>query len=764
VVNGLTELYLALQHSRPEKAAQYRKPMHEMFDRILEAGRNEYGMLYDEFNPQTGAHSQSLCDTWGYNYDGVYTMYLLDGTTAYRDATRLALGNLQAHYRNYPWEGASADGYADSIESAINLYNREPIASTSAWIDSEIRVMWAKQKPDGIIEGWHGDGNFARTSIMYALWKTQGLHVEPWRADVRLGAVKEGETLLVSLSADQPWEGRLVFDRPRHRQNLHMPMDYPRINQFAEWFSASEEARYTIQNQTTKERIQVSGRDLQQGSPVALQPGVQTRWLVEAAKESPILSIDTSNKKLEKSFHWAAGKALSYVQTGKSGVVDAHEGNRQGGGPVTYIPSYWAGYTWRSAFYSRDFCHQAAGAHLLGLQEENRSMLRAFAASANASRKWYPLWALNFDGTPFKLDYGGDTSFVREVPAVFELVEQCYRQYLWTGNPAFAKDPVLWNFCTKAVTEFITSHDTRIPNGVAEGDGSGDIFRGTATYNEIQAPLIEAGDGIACQYQALLAYARLLAARGEKAEAAAYEKKAAQLRTFFNTQWGVKQGAGSYVRGYDVRGQILADFGRENSWFMPMKFITEPSPKTDAYLDFIAREVDSPKGRPSNLEAISYLPGVFFPYNRVEEGWKWLEYIMDQPNKEYPEISYTLISHVVEGLMGLEPNAPENAFLTVPRLPHAVARAGVRNIPLGRHRIDVIHESASKSLAVHQSGQGPLKWQACFYGDHPIVAVNGTEKTAETMLIHGVRASSVFIELLPGQSATAELLPGSLKR
>jgi hypothetical protein len=428
-------------------------------------------------------------------------------------------------------------------------------------------------------------------------------------------------------------------------------------------------------------------------------------------------------------------------------------------GNVKYFPCYWAGYTWRTAFYSRDFCHQAAGAHLLGLQEENLSMLRAFAATSTASRKWYPLWALNFDGSPFKLDYRGDNAFVREVPAVFELVEQCYRQHLWTGNPAYAKDPVLWDFCTKAVTEFIQLHDTRIPNGVAEGDGSGDIFRGSATYNEIRSPLIEAGDGIACQYQALLAYARLQAARGEKSEAAASEKKAEQLRDLFNTKWGVQKDAENYVRGYDVHGQILTDFGLENSWFMPMKFITDPSPKTDAYLDFIARSVDSPQGRPANLEAISYLPGVFFPYNRVEDGWKWLEYVMDQPNREYPEISYTVISHVVEGLLGLEPNAPGDSFLTVSRLPRAVSRAGVSNIPLGSHQIGVAHEGSSKSVAVHQSGSTPLVWNACFYGSHATVAVNGKKKTAALMLLHGVRASVVAIELLPGQSATADVVP-----
>ncbi len=102
------------------------------------------------------------------------------------------------------------------------------------------------------------------------------------------------------------------------------------------------------------------------------------------AAEAQKLSIETSNPKLEQAFNWAVSKALSYVQTGKTGPVDGHERNRAGKGSAKYIPSYWAGYTWRTAFYSRDFCHQAAGAHLLGLQEENLSTLRAFGNSATA--------------------------------------------------------------------------------------------------------------------------------------------------------------------------------------------------------------------------------------------------------------------------------------------------------------------------------------------------------------------------------------------
>ena len=281
VINGLAELYVAAKHARPEKAAQYRQPIHEMFDRILDSGRNGHGMLYDWFNPKTGAHSQGLCDTWGYDFDGFYTIHLLDRVPAYREAARKAMEHLEASYSGYDWENGSADGYADSIEGAINLLNREPIPSAARWVDTEMRVMWAMQKPDGVIEGWHGDGNFARTSIMYALWKTQGVHVEPWRADLHAGAVMDNGRLLVSITADKPWKGRLLFDHPRHRDNLHLPMDYPRINQFPEWFTVQAGSRYAIRDGSGPGRSH-TGRQLMKGLPLSLGGGGQVRLQVGA--------------------------------------------------------------------------------------------------------------------------------------------------------------------------------------------------------------------------------------------------------------------------------------------------------------------------------------------------------------------------------------------------------------------------------------------------------------------------------------------------
>jgi hypothetical protein len=272
VVNGLTEVYVAVAQILPEKKKAYDRPMHEMFDSILEKGRNEDGLLYSWFNPKTGEHSKDLCDTWGYDYDGFYTMWLIDRTAAYRDAVRKALGNLKGKYVGACWGDTSADGFADSIEGAINLVNREPVESAADWIDRQTRMMWAIQKPDGVIEGWHGDGNFARTSLMYALWKTQGATAQPWRADVRFGAVREGGKVYLTLTADQPWEGRLVFDRPRHKLLMHLPLDYARINQFPEWFTVETAARYEVK--LGQDRAQDrTGAELAGGIPVKLKPG-----------------------------------------------------------------------------------------------------------------------------------------------------------------------------------------------------------------------------------------------------------------------------------------------------------------------------------------------------------------------------------------------------------------------------------------------------------------------------------------------------------
>jgi hypothetical protein len=279
VINGLSELYVAVSHALPEKKKVYEKPIHAMYDRILEIARDERGLFYLTVNTQTGKHNPRFTDNWGYDYDGIYTAFLLDGTTAYRDAVRQVLTNLPSFAGYF----RDMDSLADSIEGAITLYNHERIPAATDYIEKEMRSMWSIQKADGVIEGWHGDGNFARTSLMYALWKTQGCHVEPWRADVRVGAVRDGDRLLISLAAEQPWSGRLIFDRPRHREIMHLPLDYPRINQFPEWFTVNSAGRYDLTEIAGTREQQVTGQEMSGGISLTLQPGIEKRLLVTPA-------------------------------------------------------------------------------------------------------------------------------------------------------------------------------------------------------------------------------------------------------------------------------------------------------------------------------------------------------------------------------------------------------------------------------------------------------------------------------------------------
>lgn len=293
IVSGLCEFYatLALAAREPggeewaAKKTAYAPHVHEMLDRILAVGVNADGLFYNEIDPRTGeVVDRKLSDSWGYVYDAYYTVFLIDGTAAYRDAIVKPLAALDARYRGHGWEGASAarpqggaDGYADTIESALNLYRRFVddlrVASAAGWMDAEIRTLWAFQQPGGLIEGWHGDGNFARTTIMYCLWKSQGVTLQPWRADLRVGAVREGDVLRLVVSSEQPWSGRVIFDRPRHAENLRLPLDWPRINQFPEWFTVAADRTYVVASATHAPAQRKTGVELARGLPLALTAG-----------------------------------------------------------------------------------------------------------------------------------------------------------------------------------------------------------------------------------------------------------------------------------------------------------------------------------------------------------------------------------------------------------------------------------------------------------------------------------------------------------
>ncbi|MBN1107869.1 MAG: hypothetical protein JXA55_03835 [Bacteroidales bacterium] len=282
VVSGLCELYATVSFADAPKKEIYKPQIYEMLDRILEVGRNEDGLFYNSIDPVKGIPVNSgVADNFGYTLNGFYTVYLLDHIEKYKTPVHTALGVLNEKYKNFAWEGKSQDGYADAIEGALNLYVREPVASAREWIDSETQVLWSKQQESGIIEGWHGDGNFARTTIMYCFWKTGGVHLVPWRKDLKLGGVWKDNTLYLTISGDDNWKGSIMFDRKRHSENIKMPLDWPRINQFPEYFTAEIGKSYLVTSGFSKKDETVQGETLLNGLPVKVKAGKTLKIIVQ---------------------------------------------------------------------------------------------------------------------------------------------------------------------------------------------------------------------------------------------------------------------------------------------------------------------------------------------------------------------------------------------------------------------------------------------------------------------------------------------------
>jgi hypothetical protein len=287
---GLVMLF-ALEHQLGSPRAQsYRPVIQRMLDRVLHSA-NADGLLYNEVNVETLAPlNRGLSDNWGYVYGAVYSYYLVTGETRYRDAVRQVLRGLPK-YRRYVWEPrddpalplGSFDGYADTIESAIYLVSREAVQEAFDWIDSEMDVMLKMQRPDGHIEDWYGEGNFNRTALLYAYMKSQGVRPERWRPGVRVGAVRDGDRLLIHLAS--PNALRMQFDFARHRRILNFAQNYVRLNEFPEWFTVDENHLYRLRQAAAGA---AGAGDLVLGSEliagVEMSPG---DWILEPAGEPP---------------------------------------------------------------------------------------------------------------------------------------------------------------------------------------------------------------------------------------------------------------------------------------------------------------------------------------------------------------------------------------------------------------------------------------------------------------------------------------------
>jgi hypothetical protein len=412
----------------------------------------------------------------------------------------------------------------------------------------------------------------------------------------------------------------------------------------------------------------------------------------------PDLGFLSSSPSLNEGFEWAVKRSLEWVRT------DPAE-----------LPSYWAGLTDRPLFYSRDIAHQLLGAHLLGLDEQNLAMMRTFAASATPARRYYPLWSFTFTGQPGAIDYNSDEHFVREIPAVYELVEKALEQYLWSGDRRWIQDPDLARFRRTTVREFTAEHDV-LGLGLAGETGTGDLFRGLASYNEQHRgdhPLI-AADGVATQWAALEAISTIfgpavVAGVAEDDSLVAEARAAAdRIAHMFAREWW-SENDNRFASGRTA-DQYDTGLAWEPSWYPALKGLLPSGPRAEAHLQFLAEQLRATP--PVNIEGATYLPEVFSAYHHDAEAMHWIEYLIAS-RADYPEVPFTVVSHLTVGLAGLRPTG-QDAIETDSHLPSDQDWATAENVPVGPQRIDIHTRGRQETRIALRKGPHPLRWRARF--------------------------------------------------
>jgi len=290
IVGGLAEFVLYLKESNHPAFSRFRKPISDLASLLLDCGLNRDGVWYTSITLEHEPHDRRHAHCWGYLFNAIYTTYLITGEQRFLEAVERALKAVtdkpaylddpQGSGRNY-----GSNAYSDAIESAIVFLNRLPDDRTFEVLDRCVARFLARQREDGIIEDWYGDGNYVRTALMYALMKTQGVWAEPWREDLRLGAAAGSRGVLVAVDSDRPWRGRLHFDYPRHRSHFRMTVNYPRLNEFPEWFTVEQGRLYSVR--IGKDERLILGAELVKGLEVGLEGSETLVIRVSAWKEPP---------------------------------------------------------------------------------------------------------------------------------------------------------------------------------------------------------------------------------------------------------------------------------------------------------------------------------------------------------------------------------------------------------------------------------------------------------------------------------------------
>jgi len=434
----------------------------------------------------------------------------------------------------------------------------------------------------------------------------------------------------------------------------------------------------------------------------------------EAARGASRLQLLCSDPQMSQSFDWAERQAMSYARNSGDPVGPWIEGGEPG----------------RESFCMRDMSHQSMGAHALGLDANIHNMMRRFAENISESRDWCSYWGMTRENQPRRVDFEDDAHFWYCLPANFDVLDCCYRMYLWSGDDSYMTDPVFLNFFDRSMHDYVQRWGlapNQLPTrprllnvrGILDPTDKFQRNRGIPGYNEQAHGYTVEIDLVAKEFTAFCDYAYIEQERGDDDEANWALQQAAAIKQLVNTLFWNQPDQSFYLRldqnhkPEGVSGPILLD----NSL------------------------VDDPKRIKAALTGAG--PDALYRWGNPDQANAQMIDIAlgNKARRDYPEVSFTWIGTFVNGTMGitLEADMPDIAWTkgnwvrTIVRtrsgLGAKIAWAELRHLPIRDNYITVRHDGQTKTTVTNESGPAFI-WRPAFLGSHATLLVNGTPVTA----------------------------------
>jgi hypothetical protein len=425
-----------------------------------------------------------------------------------------------------------------------------------------------------------------------------------------------------------------------------------------------------------------------------------------------MIELISSDHSLDTSFLWAKKTALGYVRDND---------------PVGKW--YEAALPGRESFCMRDVSHQSTGAYYLGLESYTKNMLLKFTQNISSTRDWCSYWEITKDDKPTPVDYKSDSVFWYDLPSNFDVMKACYKMYLLTGDSTLLLSNPFYSFAYHSVHEYPAIWDLH-HNGMMSA--LNETTNGIGSYVESIGGIATGSDLLAAQAEGYNVYGHIMQIQNKPDSALYYYQFAKKLKADYIQNWWNVQNKNFY-NYEDFSG--MKHMNKDNAFgflILTLHFDLIKS-KDNEKMKYIISCLEKGIKMGDNVESHSYLSLILYKYDRSEAAYKSLLFMIDPSVKRrtYPEVSYAFIGTIVEGLMGIELNAPKNTIVTTSKLPKKLKWVQVKYIPWKTGYVTVRHDGL-KSTTLSSGAKQSFIWRATFSGNQKELWVNG--KAVKTRL------------------------------